>query len=115
MKTQTDNSNIVVESLDEAAIKYADNFYDPKDYKDASACTYADLHKNTMVDFKKGANWKEEQLQPLIDSHKELHDIVKGLCVIFYKELQTKKMPDEKTDMYPIIKSAIEKANKLIQ
>ena len=45
----------------------------------------------------------------LIDNNRELLDIVKGLAVIFYKELQDKRMPDEITPMCPIIKAAIDK------
>jgi len=66
---------------------------------------YADLICTTMNE--------KEQYTALVESHAELLDIVKGLSVIFYKELQSKLMPDEKTKMYPLIKDATAKGIKL--
>lgn len=49
----------------------------------------------------------------LIEYNSELLDIVKGLSIKFYNELQKMKMPDGKTNMYPIILSSIRKAKNI--
>ncbi len=101
-----DNSNIVVpENLEQIVSKWCiDNTW-------FHAYTLNRKFGNEL--FEAGANWQKEQYKDLVQSHAELLDIVNGLSVIFYKELQTKLMPDEKTPMYPLIKAARIKAIKL--
>ncbi len=74
---KTDNSNIVVESLEDAAKKHANNYYFENDFSSVQHTNYTDLHKGTISDFKTGANWQKEQYKDLVQSHAELLDILK--------------------------------------
>lgn len=109
-KPEQDNSNIVSnsESLQEMAERMASTLYNKDDYSlwdtsDASA--WIRRVDNIIL----GAEWKEEQLKPIIQSHAELLCIMKDLA---YNNLSFYKL--QGTVQAEII-SQIEKANKLIR
>ena len=89
-----DNTNTVVESLDYAANKYADN------------CKYP---MTAIAAFTSGANWQKEQLQPLIDSHRELLEALQVILKSHYRLSGGIYSTEEEK----IAESAIKKANNI--
>lgn len=95
MKTQTDNNTIStkVESLEDAYDKWSADTWDDE--------------SEPFPAFKGGANWKEKQLLPIIESHKNLL----GALYLLYESV------DSCVELTPELllkcKQAIEKANNI--
>jgi len=103
MKTQTDNSNIV---MDENDLKFMAGIYSNQYIAD----NISDNVTSAKCGFIAGANFKETQLQPLIDNHAELLEVVQMFC-----DTRTAQSNDNFMQAYHKGKDAIQKANKLIQ
>lgn len=99
--TQTDNSNIVAEPLKE--LFNSNPFYNYENCEDEKRAWNYGANA--------GANWQKEQLQPLIDSHRELLEAL-GIVIeyTFAFESDYEKCLEH---IRKISQSAIQKANNI--